>query len=149
MSGWKMSGDGNYLSTPSKVPAKLNRTGSAVGDFALERSPISSTARSTQYFVSTAPDQYQVRKQEGLQTDIGSSTSENKRGSVFAVEGRCMQLHPSAWKRRTDGWNVPSVTLSDYAGFLVFGEPLRPVLRISPLCQGRCLAKLELMSSLM
>ena len=82
-----MSGDGNYLSTPSKVPAKLNRTGSAVGDFALERSPISSTARSTQYFVSTAPDQYQVRKQEGLQTDIGFSTSENKGGSVFAVEG--------------------------------------------------------------
>jgi hypothetical protein len=41
------------------------------------------------------------------------------------LPGRCMPLHPSAWKWCTDGWNVPSVTLSDCAGLLVFGEPLR------------------------
>jgi hypothetical protein len=40
-----------------------------------------------------------------------------------------------------DGWNVPSVTLSDCAGLLVFGEPLRPDellcgFQFSVLCNG-------------
>ncbi len=84
-----MSDDGDDLSTPSKVPANSNRMRSAVVDFALGRSPISGNSRSTPRanFGSTAPDQDQIREQEGSRTEIRFSKSSEKRSSFVNEDG--------------------------------------------------------------